>query len=195
VAVVDAKKLEWSALISLTAYNYSSFLGGPLFEEPGWRGFALSRLQACFHPIIASVILGVLWATWHLPFFFFYPGWATMPVGAFYLLLVGLSLHMTFAANLGRFSVAPPIVIHVVHNSTGDYFRGLFAHSGPGDGGFINDAFRKIPLIARVVGNISLSFPTLIVIGVWIGALMLLVFSKGNLAFGTTKTPNQAPSS
>lgn len=40
---------------------------GPLLEEMGWRGFALPVLLTRFTPILASVILGALWAAWHLP--------------------------------------------------------------------------------------------------------------------------------
>jgi uncharacterized protein len=42
-------------------------IGGPLLEEPGWRGFALPRLQERWGPVIGSLILGVLWAVWHFP--------------------------------------------------------------------------------------------------------------------------------
>jgi membrane protease YdiL (CAAX protease family) len=38
-----------------------------LSEEPGWRGFALPRLQAMFSPLVSSLILGVIWAVWHAP--------------------------------------------------------------------------------------------------------------------------------
>jgi uncharacterized protein len=38
-----------------------------LWEEPGWRGFALPRLQKQFNAETSSWILGVLWGAWHLP--------------------------------------------------------------------------------------------------------------------------------
>ena len=42
---------------------------GPLFEEPGWRGFALPRLQERHGPFAGSLFLGLLWGAWHLPLY------------------------------------------------------------------------------------------------------------------------------
>lgn len=36
-------------------------------EEPGWRGFGLPTLQQRYSPFVATCILGLVWALWHLP--------------------------------------------------------------------------------------------------------------------------------
>src|SRR5258708_2609564 len=55
-AIADVGKLGWGVFISWSSYNYSTLLGGPLFEEPGWRGFALPRLESRFGPVPASLM-------------------------------------------------------------------------------------------------------------------------------------------
>ncbi|MFI1480921.1 lysostaphin resistance A-like protein [Streptomyces sp. NPDC020747] len=48
----------------------SMLIAGPLSEEPGWRGTAHPRLRASFGRFQAGLLLGVVWAIWHLPLFF-----------------------------------------------------------------------------------------------------------------------------
>src|ERR671920_2274318 len=46
----------------LSVFPLVIVLGGPLFEEPGWRGFALPRLQPLHGPLVGTLILGLMWA-------------------------------------------------------------------------------------------------------------------------------------
>ena len=56
--------------VVLVTWLAAMFLGGPLGEEIGWRGYALPRLQQRFGMAAGSIVLGVLWALWHWPVFF-----------------------------------------------------------------------------------------------------------------------------
>jgi membrane protease YdiL (CAAX protease family) len=42
---------------------------GPLSEEIGWRGYALEKLQTRWSALTSSLIVGLVWALWHLPLF------------------------------------------------------------------------------------------------------------------------------
>jgi uncharacterized protein len=52
----------------LATFAFVALLGGGQ-EEPGWRGFALPRLQQRFTPLRATLVLAVLWGVWHLPIY------------------------------------------------------------------------------------------------------------------------------
>jgi uncharacterized protein len=125
VPAKSPRELHWGVLLTPPIYglNWSTFLGGPINEEPGWRGFALPRLQERFGPAWASVVLGTLWAGWHLPLFLI-QGWTNVPVWAYPLLLISVSVLITWGANLSEFCIFVPIVMHATFNSG---FRALAA--------------------------------------------------------------------
>lgn len=66
--VTGARDLRWLYLPE-GAQHVGGMLLVPLMEEPGWRGFALPRLQARFGALRASLLLGAIWAAWHTMMF------------------------------------------------------------------------------------------------------------------------------
>jgi hypothetical protein len=111
-------------------YNYSTLLGGPLGEEPGWRGYALPRLESAFGPVRGTLLLGLLWTGWHLPLFF-YPSWTSEPLWIYVVLVMGQSFILTYAANLAGFGVVTPIAMHATFNTVSRFLNGLFASTQP----------------------------------------------------------------
>lgn len=101
------------------AFLMTFLLGGPLGEEPGWRGFALPRLQQSHGPLRGSLILGVLWAFWHLPLF--WSGVWTPPTLAnvvmFVIMIVGLTIMMTWVFNHAGGSVLITMLMHASFNT------------------------------------------------------------------------------
>lgn len=60
----------WYAVFVVFALGVLNPLEGPLGEEPGWRGFALPRLQSRWSPLMSAAVLGLLITGWHLPLVF-----------------------------------------------------------------------------------------------------------------------------
>jgi len=103
--------LQFSAL-GFLVYNIVSFGFG---EEAGWRGFALPRLQTRHSALVASLLLTCGWALWHLPLFFYRPGYTSMNVpgvaGWFFSLLTGAVL-LTWLYNESRGSILVVAIFH-----------------------------------------------------------------------------------
>src|SRR5918995_6841170 len=102
-----------SPLSLLGVFVYVLILGGALGEEPGWRGFALPRLQSLHGPLVGTLILGPLWALWHLPLFF--TPWnelTTLNVVVFVLATTCLSIIYTWVFNNTKGSLLIAILLH-----------------------------------------------------------------------------------
>jgi len=144
-----------------TSFVVSLLIGGPLGEEPGWRGFALPRLQQLQGPLIGSLILGILWAFWHLPYFWM-PEWGTpksniLDIVWFALAAIALTVIYTWVFNNTKGSLLIVILVH----ASNDAF-------------FINQLF-----VAPVVTNTLLPF----VIGFGAVALLLVILTRGRLSY------------
>jgi membrane protease YdiL (CAAX protease family) len=97
-------------------------IAGPWGEEPGWRGFALPRLVVRFGAVRASLLLGVIWAFWHLPIALFIPAFrGGVPLGAFLpaygITVCALSFFMTWLYNGSGCSVLATIMAHAAWNA------------------------------------------------------------------------------
>ena len=112
---------SYSPLVPL-AYFVPFFLYMLVFtglaEEPGWRGFALPRLQSRYSAVRSSWILGVLWGVWHFPSIIYYNLSAGMPAFALLPILIGLVLGI----------VGWTIVNTWVYNSTESVFLMILLH-------------------------------------------------------------------
>jgi membrane protease YdiL (CAAX protease family) len=96
---------------------------GGAWEEPGWRGYALPKLQGGHSALLASLILGVVWAFWHLPL---------MVIGQIHLsdpvYIVAWTVVLTWVFNNTNGSVLIAMLMHNIHNViSGYYFSAMFS--------------------------------------------------------------------
>jgi uncharacterized protein len=98
------------------AFVVAFFIGGPLGEEIGWRGFALPRLQRLHGPLVGSLILGPIHVFWHLPLFWI-PQWGTprdtmLDLVWYFLAAVFATFIYTWLFNNTRGSVLLVVLMH-----------------------------------------------------------------------------------
>jgi membrane protease YdiL (CAAX protease family) len=114
-----------TTLASLAGSLLMTGFGAPLGEEAGWRGFALPRLQQRHNALVSSVLLGLLWAFWHIPFYID-PEMAAdhIPFGIFIAICIVLSILFTWIYNNTRGSLVGPMLAHFCFNVTGSLIAG-----------------------------------------------------------------------
>ena len=121
----SAAGLRFPALGVLLAYVpflVLQMLTTGLAEEPGWRDFALVRHQRQQGSLVGTLILGVLWAGWHLPLFL--TDWGRENGGAnpsnilsFVLFCLLFSVFITWVFNKTRGSLPLVMLVHASNNN------------------------------------------------------------------------------
>jgi membrane protease YdiL (CAAX protease family) len=108
--------------VALGALAYTLVVG-PISEEPGWRGFALPRLEERHSALGASLILGTAWAFWHVPFYFL-PNQVMIPFPIFVPQCIALAIIFTAIYNNTGGSVLATINAHFWFNFSGAWVAG-----------------------------------------------------------------------
>lgn len=104
--------------IHLLAANFLGVLllaGG--LEEFGWRGFVQPRMQERTSALVAGVLVGLLWACWHLPLFVAgVPGYEVAALPRYVAWVVAVSVALGASVNATGGSVVPAMVAHAAIN-------------------------------------------------------------------------------
>jgi membrane protease YdiL (CAAX protease family) len=101
-------------------------------EEPGWRGFALPRLQQRYGPVVASFVLGALHGLWHLPVLLTV-NFGPLPLAnyvPFMLTAVFATFIYTWVYNNTGGSILLAILLHAASNAASQWLGTLLSESG-----------------------------------------------------------------
>jgi uncharacterized protein len=148
-----------------------SFGGGPLGEEPGWRGFALPHMQKRYGPLWGTLFLGILWTGWHLPDFLSPSAQGGGPGTGFTTFFTNFPIFMLAVISLA-------IVFTWLFNRTqGSIFLAIIAHAS------INTPqLTLVPLFPNVdFTRMDLA----LLIGFGVPALLILILTRGQLGYQT----------
>jgi len=144
------------------------FGGGPLGEEPGWRGFALPRIQPRYGPLWGTLLLGVLWAFWHL-LEFLMPTQGGGPGTGLATFLVNFSLFLVLAIGLSV------IFTWVFNHTQGSLFVAITAHASV-----------DTPQLVLVPLFLAVDYTGLLLagaIGFGVPALLIVILTRGRLGY------------
>jgi membrane protease YdiL (CAAX protease family) len=169
-----------SVLPYLGAFVFMVLIGGPLFEEPGWSGFAQPRLQLIYSPLVGGLILGSLWALWHLPGYLIPsqdltdipPRGTVLDFVVFALALIALRLVIQWVFNNTKGSVLMAILVHASWNT------------------FYSAALIQLFPVPSVLGsylNLTIAAGVL--------ALVIIAVTRGRLGYRQEEEPDVATAS
>jgi membrane protease YdiL (CAAX protease family) len=93
------------------------------WEEPGFRGYALTRLEAKYGAVTGPLVLGLLWVVWHGPLFLVGDIlWTDVFV------VMAASVVIAFVFHAGRESVLVAMMFHAVNNAVGGQYASQIFH-------------------------------------------------------------------
>lgn len=176
--------LSVQGAITLLLYLLLSIIGmviaAPLGEEPGWRGFALPRLQEQHGPLRGSLLLGLLWGLWHLPLFL--TSWERpyeSPLGLLLFLVqtISFTLVLTWLFNHTRGSIFLALLCHSAYGSSGVFLFLLYPQAT------VNAA--RPGTATLTIGLLAFSLTWAVIAGI------LIALTKGRLSY-TSPIPNEA---
>jgi membrane protease YdiL (CAAX protease family) len=177
---VDPGLLPGRVSLVLVSFVTIALVGGGN-EEPGWRGFALPKLQERYAPVPATLVLGVVWALWHLPL---------LATGAseFHGLASFVELTPTTAVRVLNI-VGVAFVLTWVYNETGSVLLAILAHTG-----FNTANSTLVPLPLDVVsGGDSTAILVVTTVALWVVVAALLVATGGRLGYETESDAAPTP--
>lgn len=153
-------------------------VGGPLGEEPGWRGFALPRLQRRYGPLVGTIILALVWAFWHVPV------WLTAWRASRMQNMSNVILFVLFI-SLWTF-----VFTWVFNNTRGSLLMAILLHAS-GDA-FPNAILGQIfPASVAVTNGVNVGYYGL-VIGYAVLTLLIVIVTKGSLSYERYKAEEQS---
>jgi uncharacterized protein len=107
------------ALPTVLAISVYMLIQVGIGEEIGWRGYALPKLQTGYSALVSSLILGVIWALWHLPLFFnSATSYINTPFWALLVFFLPFSILITWVFNSTGGSVLMIMILHAVMNAS-----------------------------------------------------------------------------
>jgi len=184
-ASVDPGLLPGRVSLVLVSFVSIALVGGGN-EEPGWRGLALPKLQEQYAPVPATLILGVVWALWHLPLL------ATGPT-EFHGLASFVELAPTTGVRILNI-VGVAFVLTWIYNATGSVLLAILAHTGFNTA---NSTLVPLPLEVISAGD-STTILLVTTVVLWVVVAVLLVGTRGRLGYdgapaGNTRTDRGRP--
>jgi membrane protease YdiL (CAAX protease family) len=180
IAAVTHWPLLFTTFLPLMAFG---IIIPSIAEEPGWRGFALPRLQQRHGPILASLILGALHGLWHLPALMtvYFGPLPQANIVPFMLTAAFATVIYTWVYNHTGGSILLAILLHAASNAATQWLSTLVQTAGlaepkAGLGGYLASS-----------GWINVIAYSLV-------ALLLIVATRGHLGYrpAAELAPNHA---